>query len=320
MLNLAASLPTSVLGFVTTVHAAMVALRKERSASSSLPLVLPVSLVLTTTPWIFQTPVGLAIGVLVHLLWFVACEKMIPSRQAQKALATAPAAGGLREVVAGRRPAAPGPTGKAPAAGAASAPQGAARPKDFVPVPVLAIYNETPTIRTFRLSRPPGFDFEAGQFLTVRMQVDGKPHVRCYSISSAPEATGYIEISVKRQGLVSNMLFAVLRPGANLMVKPPNGKFVYPHSDDRPVVLVGGGVGITPLMSMLRHAVTADPSRPVTLIYSVRTEQEVAYQDELDVLLRRHPQIRLVLTVTGAIESKWRLGRINGDMVRESVR
>ncbi len=319
MLNPAAALPTSVLGFVTTVHAAMVALRKERSSSASLAMVLPVSLVLTSTPWIFQTPVGLAVGVLVHLIWFVACEKMVPSRQAQKMLAAAPAASGPRPVDTGRRSGASGGTGAPAGAGSAPAKQPPARPKDFIPVPVLAIHNETPTIRTFRLSRPPGFEFEAGQFLTVRMQVDGKPHVRCYSISSAPETTGYLEISVKRQGLVSNMLFAVERPGANLMVKPPNGKFVYPHSDDRPVVLVAGGVGITPLMSMLRHAVTADPSRPVTLIYSVRTEEEVAYQDELEVLLRRHPQIRLVMTVTGVTQSKWRTGRICGAMIQEVV-
>jgi ferredoxin-NADP reductase len=317
MMNLAATLPTSVLGFVTTVHAAMVALRKERTATSALPLVLLVSFALTATPWLFQTPVGIAAGLGLHLVWFVSCEKLLPARHPQKALAQAPA--GSRPAAAARRGAVVVGSVAALTAGPGTTAAAAPRSRDFVPVSILAVHDETPSIKTFRMVRPPGFDFEAGQFLTVRVQVDGKPHVRCYSISSAPEASGYLEISVKRQGLVSGMLFSVVRPGSTLMVKPPNGKFVYPGSDDRPIVLVAAGVGITPLMSMLRHGVAADPSRPITLIYSVRTEQEVAYRDELSVLLGRHAQVRLVMTVTGVTESKWRIGRIDLPLLKETV-
>ena len=146
---------------------------------------------------------------------------------------------------------------------------------------MLAVLEESPTIRTFRLARPAPFTFDAGQFLTVRVQVDGQAHVRCYSISSAPEATGYLEISVKRQGLVSGMLHATLRPGSSLLVKPPAGRFTYPAGDDRPVALVAGGVGITPLISMLRHGVAADPGRPITLLYSARGRRELVFWDEL---------------------------------------
>jgi ferredoxin-NADP reductase len=70
---------------------------------------------------------------------------------------------------------------------------------------------------------------------------------------------------------------------------------VYPDGDDRPLVLVGGGVGITPLMSMLRHAVAADPARPVTLLFSARTVAEIPFRDELATLRSRHPQIDLCL-------------------------
>ncbi len=317
MPSLSIALPTSVLGFATTIHAAMVALRKERTEASVLPLVLLVSLALTATPWVFQTPVGLAIGLTVHVIWFVSCEKMLPRRQPQRALAPSPS--GPRPVPPSKRAAAPLGAAAAPRPGGSAAAASAPRPRDFTPVPILAVYDETPTIRTFRLARPAGFGFEPGQFLTVRVQVDGKQHVRCYSISSAPEASGYIEISVKRQGLVSGMLFSVARPGSTLMVKPPNGKFVYPASDDRPIVLIAGGVGITPVMSMLRHAVVADPTRPVTLVYSARTEDEFAYEDELQVLVKRHQHVQVLRTVTGVAESQWRIGRLDVAMIQEAV-
>jgi ferredoxin-NADP reductase len=164
---------------------------------------------------------------------------------------------------------------------------------------VLATVQETPTVTTIRLARPGGFDFQAGQFVTVRMRVDGQEYARCYSISSAPHTHGYVELSVKRQGLVSNALHASIRPGAAIFVKAPAGAFTYPAGDDRPIVLLAAGIGITPLMSMLRHAVATEPSRPVTLLYGARTEAELAFRDELRVLARRHPQVRAYFAVSG---------------------
>lgn len=193
-------------------------------------------------------------------------------------------------------------------------------PGGFVAVSVLAVLDESPTVRTFRLARPASWTFEAGQFLTVRAQVDGRPQVRCYSISSAPESTGYMEISVKRQGLVSGTLHATLRPGMPLLVKPPAGRFTYPAGDDRPIVLVAGGVGITPLISMLRHGVAADPGRPVTLLYSARGSRELAFWGELNGLTTRHPHVRVVGTVTDP-DGGWegRVGRIDRALLTACV-
>lgn len=169
----------------------------------------------------------------------------------------------------------------------------------FVPVPVLAVLDETPTIKTIRLARPSSFEFQAGQFVTVRMRVDGRELLRCYSISSAPDARGYLEISIRRQGTVSNALHAAVRAGTSLAVKGPTGVFTYPDGDDRPIVLLGAGIGITPLMSMTRHAVAHAPARLVTLLYCARTEDDFAFKDELAVLGRRHSQLRVQLAVSG---------------------
>jgi ferredoxin-NADP reductase len=251
-------------------------------------------------PWILGSTAGITLGLILHAAWFGICEQRFhrapPSHETPSAAARA-----SRPATSQQR-------------------HGNARPSGFIPLPVLAVLPETADITTFRLARPDTFAFNAGQFIAVRVRVDGQSFVRCYSISSAPHATGYLEISVKRQGLVSGALHATLRPGASLFVKAPNGAFVYPAADDRPLVLVAGGVGITPLMSMLRHAVQADPGRPVTLLYGVHTEHDIAFRDELVSIGLRHPQVRVHVAASVACDRpEIYPGRIDGQLIRATV-
>ncbi len=269
----ATAAPSSLLALATTVHVALLMLRRYRGVNTlgRAGVLLP-SAAFAAMPWIFPDPTWIAVGVAVHLAWFVACEKLLPP-----VAAPSPA----------RRPTAAAPPPPAPA------------PTGFIPVPVLAVFEESGDIRTFRMARPEGFAFAPGQFLTVKVQADGKPLVRCYSISSSPAATGYLEISVKRQGVVSGMLHSTIRPGSTLSIKRPNGKFTYPGGDDRPVVLLAGGVGITPLMSMLRHAVASEPTRPVTMVVSAKGEKDVTFRRELEWLAERHPQVKVAFALSG---------------------
>lgn len=306
---------SSTLALVTTLHLAIATLRnKRRLTSSPLSLLAAVSLAFTALPWIFPSAIGLGLGILLHAAWFGACELMVP-KAITSAVKTSP-----RTASPAR---APSPQPSAPAAAPrprATGPAEAARPKGFVTVPVLATFDETPTIKTIRFARPEGFDFEAGQFITVRVPVDGKDYARCYSISSAPIVRGYLEISVKRQGLVSNALHATARPGGTLSLKSPAGAFRYPAGDVRPLVLLACGIGITPLMSMLRHAVTTEPSRPVTLIYCAKTEADFAFGDELASLSWRHPQLRVQLAASKeATQPHVYPGRIDENLLRTTV-
>jgi ferredoxin-NADP reductase len=191
-----------------------------------------------------------------------------------------------------------------------------------VPARVLAVIEESESIRTFRLARPPGFDFAAGQFLMVRVQEPGGGGTlaRCYSISSSPDTRGYLEISVRRQGVASRALHEGIRPGDTLAIHPPLGRFTVPPDSTGDLVLVAGGIGITPLMSMLRHAVAAEPSRRVTLLYSVRAKADAAFRDELDSVARRHPQARVAITITGDGDPQGcRHGRIDAALIHEAV-
>lgn len=291
--------PTAILAVVTTAHLAILLLRVHRSAPGlrHALLLLP-SAFLSATPWFLPTPPGVVLGLVLHLGWFAACEKFLPAPAAPARQATKPQSA--------PRPAAK-PTPPAPSRG-------------FVQVPVFNVIRETEDIATFRMARPEGFEFTAGQFLTVRVNVDGKPVVRCYTISSAPEATGYLEISVKRQGLLSGTLHATIRPGSMLAVNAAAGGFTYPEGDDRPLALIAGGVGITPMMCMLRHAVQADPTRPVTLLYSVHANRDVVFPEELRLLAARHPQVKVVVTTTrGPHSTEYLSGRIDRQMIQDQV-
>lgn len=315
--------PSSVLALLTTVHLGLAALRNHRSSGlAALSSLAFVSLALAALPWLFASPLGLALGVGVHLAWFVACEYLgvSPLQRASRgssAPARAAASQGAQGSLASTTSAA------SPAVAARVASAAAAPPRGFVQTPILATFEESPDIKTVRMARPESFAFEAGQFVPVRLRVDGKEYVRCYSISSSPNSTGYLEISVKRQGLVSNALHATARPGAILSIKAPNGAFRYPARDDRPIVLLAAGVGITPLLSMLRHAVHAEPSRPVTLIYGARDERNLAFRSELLMLAARHPQVRIIFalsqqaTPTGALHIY--PGRIDAELLRTTV-
>jgi formate dehydrogenase gamma subunit len=196
----------------------------------------------------------------------------------------------------------------------------AAAEPGFFQVPVIAIVDQTHDIRSFHLARPRGFDFQAGQHLTVAVSVDGQRVSRCFSISSAPESGGYLEISVKRRGLASGVLHSTVGVGSLLSVGPPAGGFIYPAGDDRPLLLLAGGVGCTPLMSMLRHAVVRDPSRPVTYLLSVRTATEIAFRHELALLRRRHPQLRVGVTLTRENRPGLSAGRIDEAFLRRAAR
>jgi ferredoxin-NADP reductase len=296
--------PSSALALVTTLHLGLAVFHHHRRRLRRTAGVAAgaVSVCMSVLPWVLPSLTGLALGVGAHLVWIAACDVLIPTRPAAAATGTpAPDRGAGRPA---SRPAAAAP---APSRG-------------FVSVPVLATFDETPSIKTIRLGRPEDFTFEAGQFVTVRIRADGREHARCYSISSAPEVRGYLEISVKRQGIVSSALHATARPGATLSVKRPGGAFRYPSGDDRPIVLLAGGIGITPLISMLRHAASVEPSRPATLLYGAHTEGDFAFADELAVLARRHPQIRVHLAAAReATRSDVYPGRIDEALIRATA-
>ncbi|MDF2178091.1 pyridoxamine 5'-phosphate oxidase family protein [Aliiglaciecola sp. CAU 1673] len=162
------------------------------------------------------------------------------------------------------------------------------------PFKVVKTVQESSLIRSFYLEpvRHHKSGFAAGQFLPIKVQLDGKEHIRTYSLSSAP-ADHHYRISVKREagegirpgGLVSNYLHENIRQGDLLYAKAPRGGFTFDPQNKRPAVLLAAGVGITPMISMaqdaLHEGIRSRYLRSVTLFAAARDLQQRAFFDEL---------------------------------------
>jgi ferredoxin-NADP reductase len=153
---------------------------------------------------------------------------------------------------------------------------------------VVSVRDETPRTRTLVLHVPAWPGHRAGQHVDIRLVAeDGYRAERSYSIASAPESET-VELTVERlgEGEVSPYLCDVLHEGDGLEVRGPiGGYFVWSANQTGPLLLIGGGSGIVPLMAMLRHRALADSmardQAPARVLYSARTWDDVIYKDEL---------------------------------------
>jgi ferredoxin-NADP reductase len=150
---------------------------------------------------------------------------------------------------------------------------------------VTAIRTETPSVKSFRLELPLWMAHLPGQHYDVRLTApDGYAAQRSYSIASSPLDEGEIELTIDRlaDGEVSPYFHDVVQEGDKVEVRGPFASyFVWRGIEPGPVVLVGGGSGVVPLMAMLRHRRRALPEAEMRLVYSVRTAGDVIYADEL---------------------------------------
>jgi 3-ketosteroid 9alpha-monooxygenase subunit B len=144
-------------------------------------------------------------------------------------------------------------------------------------VRVLDVVEETPDAVSLVLELPPAWAYRPGQFLTVR----AAGHARSYSFSSSPLTGEAPQITVKRVagGAASNWICDTIRPGSTLECLPPGGTFV-PASLDRDLLLLAGGSGITPVMSILKSALHQGTGR-IALIYANRDRESVIFAREL---------------------------------------
>ncbi|CAM3957019.1 Flavohemoprotein [Pseudomonas reidholzensis] len=153
---------------------------------------------------------------------------------------------------------------------------------------VIRVEQESRDIRSYYLQPPAhtAVSFTAGQHLPIRLQLgDDAPLIRTYSLSSAP-SDGYLRISVKAQGPASRHLHEQVALGDALEVRLPTGSFVLDSSSARPLVLIAAGVGITPLLAMLREQLVSDVSRRVYLFQGARSLADLPFQQELATLLQ----------------------------------
>lgn len=159
----------------------------------------------------------------------------------------------------------------------------------------------------------------AGQHIDVRLTAeDGYSAERSYSIASPPGADG-VELLIVRldNGEVSPYLTG-LAVGDQFEIRGPiGGYFVWEKSETRPVLLLGGGSGVVPLMSMFRYHAELNAGTPMRLVYSARTEHDLLYREELDSMASNERDV--IFTLTRETSPTWsgRRGRIDHDLLSE---
>ena len=180
---------------------------------------------------------------------------------------------------------------------------------------VRELVEETPAVKTIVLGAPDWPGHRAGQHVDVRLTAeDGYQAQRSYSLASPPEDER-LAITVERldDGEVSPYLTEELRPGDKLELRGPiGGYFVWEAEQGGPLLLVGGGSGVVPLMSMLRHRATAAPAVQVRLLYSARSLDDVIYRQELE-------DFEVVYTLTRKQPEGWKgySRRVDAEMLTE---
>jgi ferredoxin-NADP reductase len=143
--------------------------------------------------------------------------------------------------------------------------------------------------------------FRAGQHTQLTVEIDGVRHTRCYSMANSAVADRRrLELTIKAQpdGVVSNFLVQQAKPGLVVGLSPAGGDFIVPTGLDRPLLLISGGSGITPVLAMLRTLCDQGHRGPITFVHYALRMSAMTYPAELDQLAREHPGVRLVRILT----------------------
>lgn len=183
---------------------------------------------------------------------------------------------------------------------------------------VLASWTPTPTTRAIRVGRHPDFRFAPTQFTFLSIDTEEGEEWRSMSLASSPTRP-HLEYGVRRGESAWKRAFESLEPGDEVLVEGPVGDFVL--EETAPAVLVAGGIGITPLKGMIEYATDKGLSIPMTLLYSNRDEQEIAFRKELEELAHQNPRLRILHTLTRPeASSGWRgrTGRIDSKLLAEA--
>jgi ferredoxin-NADP reductase len=184
----------------------------------------------------------------------------------------------------------------------------------------------------FDLGRP--VSFQAGQHVDIRLTApDGYQAERSYSLANAPEENNYLELGVQLlpDGEVSPYLFQMKEGKEIEMTEPIGTHFVWNTSLSGPLILLGGGSGMVPLMSMVRHYVNSltntssvnpeNKTRDIVFLISARSLEHVLYKKELTEISQKFPNIKIIETLTDTHPENWTgyARRIDQAMLQETI-
>lgn len=169
---------------------------------------------------------------------------------------------------------------------------------------VAKIFDETPHVKTYRLLNPGGgalpFNFLPGQFITVTILPKGIPVKRSYTIASSPTHREYCEITVKdeEKGNVSHYMHTQVHIGELMQFTAPSGKFTFTETHADSAVFIGGGVGVTPMMSAVRYLTDHSWKGEIYFFFACKDESSIIFREEILYLQKRYLNLHVFFVLS----------------------
>jgi ring-1,2-phenylacetyl-CoA epoxidase subunit PaaE len=189
---------------------------------------------------------------------------------------------------------------------------------------VKEVIRETPDAITIVFEHPEKdpLPYKAGQYITCICEFDGKEERRCYSLNTSPHGEDLPAITIKKdpEGKVSNFLFDHIKAGDVIKTLPPAGNFTteFHQANKRHLVMIAGGSGITPLMSILLSTIIKEPESFITLIYANRDEGSIIFKKRLEKLAIEKPEQLRIVHVLSKPSDDW--PGIKGRLTEETLK
>ncbi len=182
---------------------------------------------------------------------------------------------------------------------------------------------ELPDTKTIKLKWPEGYavEFKTGQFITLCWP-DTPNYKRAYSLSSCALDRGFYEVTIKRDGKMGTRVVDWARAGDKMGVLPPTGKFLPVYEPDKHLICIAGGSGVTPFRGFVREATRRKLETKITVLYSVRTTNDIIFDQEFRQMEQENPNFSFYVTCTRLSEGDpWtgRRGRIDAAWVEQQI-
>lgn len=183
---------------------------------------------------------------------------------------------------------------------------------------IIEAVDVTPSSRAIRFVRPQGFEYVAGQFVILSLDSENGAVNKPLSLSSSPTGE-HLEVVKRLTGHEFSNAYLSLKKDDKIRFTGPYGNFIF-KGEHKKIAMLSGGIGITPLLSIIRYCTDRALENEIILFYSNRQEDDIPFRDELDRLMARNRRLTVVHTLTrpGAAW-KGRAGRINAQMIREQI-
>ena len=187
---------------------------------------------------------------------------------------------------------------------------------------VIDVIKRTPGVKSFRFNSKEGVNFKAGQFFFVTIKIEGAERTKHFSFSNSPTEKGYIEFTKRITGSEYSKALDSLKKGDWAKLKMPYGSFLLDEKYEK-VVMLTGGIGITPIRSICRFVTDKKLDTDMVLVYGNNKEEDIIFRGDFDEMTSENKNLRVVYTLTSpdADKNKWpgRTGYIDENMIKSEI-